>query len=244
MRCKLCNNKTQLVKKSHIIPQFMYDGMFDEKGRISQLDLKNPNREVYIQSGIWEKNILCFKCENEFLSQFEGYAKVVLFGGKYSWGDIPNYSHLNKNLTVANGIDYNKMKLFFLSILWRVHISSRKEFSKVDLGKRGDILRKMLINKDPGKETDYKVIPLIYKVNSIPVKSMIPPKHIPLGEHEYILVHINTLSIFFKISEEPDLEYFESYGLFEDGSMKVIIGDNEPKVIELFQKTTGINFKI
>ena len=60
----------------------------------------------------------------------------------------------------------------------------------------------MLRNYDPGKEDDFKVIPLIYRVNSIPVKSMVPPKHIPLGDHEYVLVHINTLSIFFKISEK------------------------------------------
>ena len=61
MRCKLCDIKTQLVKKSHIIPQFMYKGMFDEKGRISQFNLNNPKSEVYFQSGIWQKNILCFQ---------------------------------------------------------------------------------------------------------------------------------------------------------------------------------------
>jgi len=242
MRCKLCDIKTQLVKKSHIIPQFMYKGMFDEKGRISQLNLNNPKSEVYFQSGIWQKNILCFKCENEFLSKLEGYARVILFGGKYHWGNLPNYNHLNKNLTIANGIDYTRMKLFFLSILWRVHISDRKEFSKVNIGKRSIVLKQMLRNYDPGKEDDFKVIPLIYRVNSIPVKSMVPPKHIPLGDHEYVLVHINTLSIFFKISEKNDPDYFKSGGLFEDGSMNVIIGDNDPKVIELFQKTTGVNF--
>ena len=144
MRCKLCDCKTQLVKKSHIIPKFMYSGMYDEKGRISQLNLSNPNREIFIQSGIWEKNILCFKCENEFLSRLEGYAKVILYGGDYKWGDLPSYNHLHKNLTIANGIDYTRMKLFFLSILWRVHISDRKEFSKVDLRERGIVLKKML----------------------------------------------------------------------------------------------------
>lgn len=244
MRCKLCDRQTQLVKKSHIIPEFMYSGMYDEKGRISKLNLDNPRREVFIQSGIWEKNILCFKCENEFLSRLEGYAKVVLFGGNYKWGDLPDYRRLNKNLAVGNGIDYTKMKLFFLSILWRVHISNRKEFSKVNLGEKGGILKRMLNSGDPGKEDDFKVIPLLYNTESIPVKSMIPPKQIPLGEHEYVLVHINTLSIFFKLSENIDKEHFNSFGLFEDGSMRVLIGDNHPTVIKLFQKTTGINFKL
>lgn len=222
----------------------MYSGMYDEKGRISKLNLDNPRRESFIQSGIWEKYILCFRCENEFLSGLEGYAKVILFGGDYKWGELPDYTYLNKNLKIGNGIDYTKMKLFFLSILWRVHISNRKEFSKVNLGEKGGILKRMLNSGDPGKEDDFKVIPLLYNNNSIPVKSMIPPKHIPLGEHEYVLVHINTLSIFFKISENIDKEHFNSFGLFEDGSMKVIIGDNHPTVIKLFQKTTGINFKL
>ena len=49
----------------------MYSGMYDEKGRISKLNLDNPRRETFIQSGIWEKYILCFRCENEFLSGLE-----------------------------------------------------------------------------------------------------------------------------------------------------------------------------
>ena len=244
MRCQLCDIKTHLVNKSHIIPKFMYSGMYDEKGRISKLNLDNPGKEVFIQSGIWEKNILCFRCENDFLSGLEDYAKVILFGGNYKWGKLPDYLRLNKNLAVGNGIDYTKMKLFFLSILWRVHISNRKEFSNVNLEKKGGILKRMLKSGDPGKAEDFKVIPVFYRTDSIPVKSMIPPKHIPIGEHEYVLIHINTLSIFFKISQNVDKDHFNSFGLFEDGSMKVMIGDEHPTVIKLFQKTTGINFRL
>ena len=83
MKCKLCCIDKKLLKKSHIIPEFMYQDLFDEKHRIFEvlfkpdLQLQNKTR----QSGVYDKDILCDKCDNKVLGSLERYASLALYGG-------------------------------------------------------------------------------------------------------------------------------------------------------------------
>ncbi|KFF18849.1 hypothetical protein IW22_16725 [Chryseobacterium sp. JM1] len=54
-----------------------------------------------------------------------------------------------------------KHSCFFLSILWRCHISKNKVFSDVDLGPHAEHIRKMIMGNDPRNDHEYEVI-LIY----------------------------------------------------------------------------------
>jgi hypothetical protein len=44
MKCKLCGNNKKLLKKSHIVPDFMYQNLFDEKHRIFEVLLKQDSQ--------------------------------------------------------------------------------------------------------------------------------------------------------------------------------------------------------
>lgn len=80
--CKLCGKHAKLLKKSHIIPNFMYRGLFDESNKMSVVPLDNPQaKPQFIQTGYFEKYILCGKCDNELLGSLEKYAATLLYGG-------------------------------------------------------------------------------------------------------------------------------------------------------------------
>jgi hypothetical protein len=51
---------------------------------------------------------------------------------------------------VVEQFDYTRLKLFFLSTLWRMSVSRRPAFAKVDLGPYEGKFRDMLANRDPG----------------------------------------------------------------------------------------------
>mgnify|MGYP001586023771 FL=1 len=148
MTCKLCDRKKKL-QKSHIIPEFVYRSLYDEKHKFHVLSKsgKLPPK----QKGIYEK-LLCVECEQQ-LSVYEKYAREMLIGGEQI-----SYRQHGK-LICLFGLDYHKFKLFMLSILWRSSISEDKFFSHVQLGKYHENKIKQLIKNDnPGDSFDYPCV--------------------------------------------------------------------------------------
>ena len=141
--CRLCLKEAEL-RNSHILPEFLYGNLYDEKHRTL---LISRGDEKVIQKGLREK-LLCQSCETK-LSKYEQYAKEII-------DEIPNFAKDdNLGLIYSDGVDYVKLKLFQLSILWRASISSHVAFSQVNLGSHENIIRTMLDTGNPGNVIDY-----------------------------------------------------------------------------------------
>ncbi len=93
MNCKLCTYDKKLLKSSHIIPDFMYYGLFDEKHFIAPIDLIEFKRKKLLPAGFYDYDILCKECDNEVIGKLESYSKIVLYGGK---GKVENYPKVEK----------------------------------------------------------------------------------------------------------------------------------------------------
>src|SRR3546814_16606531 len=78
MHCALCLLPKPL-QDSHIIPEFLYGVMYDDKHRYNVLSLAPERRERIEQKGVREQ-LLCRDCEQKF-SKLESYASLVLQGG-------------------------------------------------------------------------------------------------------------------------------------------------------------------
>lgn len=55
----------------------------------------------------------------------------------------------------VEGVDYNRLKLFLLSLLWRMGASRLYFFREVELGPHQERLRRMLVQDDPGEPDQY-----------------------------------------------------------------------------------------
>ena len=146
MPCALCN-KDRPLQNSHIIPEFLYETLYDSKHRFYHLSMNPEVKEKSLQKGVREP-LLCECCE-QYFSTFERYASLAL-SGKNALG----YKHEDKRVIIS-GLEYQKFKLFQLSILWRAGISSLTAFRQVSLGPHESRLRQMLIASDPGAPHTY-----------------------------------------------------------------------------------------
>jgi hypothetical protein len=75
-QCKLCLQEKQLIKKSHIIPDFMYKDLFDDKHAIllNTSNTKTRNTKILF-NGEYEGNILCESCDGKIIGGiYENYA--------------------------------------------------------------------------------------------------------------------------------------------------------------------------
>lgn len=149
MECKLCLEERDL-KDSHIISEFWYKPLYDEKHRFHVLTTTPEDKNIFAQKGIREK-LLCYNCE-QYFSRLEDYVRKVFYGG------VGILIKNDKNKILINGIDYTKFKLFQLSLLWRASVSHHKFFSEISLGPHEEKLRRMLISKKPGEPYDYGCI--------------------------------------------------------------------------------------
>jgi hypothetical protein len=136
--CRLCGQAGPLCR-SHIIPEFLYAPLYDEKHRFTVVS-KQGDR--WSQQGLTER-LLCRGCEQRF-ARHEAYASGVITGR------LGHKFRTVGSRVLLNGIAYESFKLFQLSVLWRASISSLEFFHLVSLGPHEERLRRMLLANDAG----------------------------------------------------------------------------------------------
>ncbi len=153
MKCKLCNQEKKLIQ-AHIIPK-SFHAPLKEEGQtpiiITSKDGVYPKRS---QTGVYDVEIVCEDCEKMF-SPWDDYGNKFLFQELH-----------DENYVVSNGeriaynfglCDYKKLKLFFISILWRASVSNQNMFGRVQLGSYEKKLKKLVLSNNPGDIEDFSV---------------------------------------------------------------------------------------
>jgi hypothetical protein len=174
MICKLCKKEKELLKKSHILPNFLYKPVRGEDNEFYSVSVfKNKAKSRKIHTGFFEKDILCKECDNEIISEYENYFSGILDKLKNREISIEEKSNNNdvKYLEIYP-VNYTNTKLLFLSMIWRASISTLNQFSRIKLDyDQEEELRNMILDKNPGSEDYYPIFPMI-----IPGQSMLVTK--------------------------------------------------------------------
>jgi hypothetical protein len=237
MECKLCGNETKLLRKSHIIPDFMYQDLFDEKHRIHEVVVNKeyPLKSKMRQSGVYDKNILCSNCDNKIIGSLESYASYALYDGieltvEHSTDNLRKYINVK-------GLNYSKFKLFLLSILWRASISNLPVFQYVNLGKHEQIIRDKILNNDPGSSNEYPCAIFTHLHNSkISHQIIAEPKCNSSNEQQICAFLISGNLFLFFTSIDKKTEWVRYCSINEQGVMQIIqMSENlSAKVINKF----------
>lgn len=203
MICKLCLKDKKLLK-SHILPEFFYEPLYDPPHRFNILYTGAGEKNEYKQKGIYEK-LLCDDCE-KLLSKYEKYASGLFCDG----------IALKTNVT---GINYQKFKIFQLSILWRAGVSTNKIFSEVNLGPHEDRIRRMILQEQPGKYYEYGCILIAILNKNKLFKQIISPKLLRIcGYHCFRFVMGGCCWTYF-VSNRNQLTPYKDGFMKEDGSL-------------------------
>ena len=210
MQCKLCHLEAEL-RNSHVIPEFHYVPLYDKKHRFHIISTNLEKKEGIEQKGIREK-LLCDKCEQR-LSRWESYAKKVIFDEE---------SFLvgrNGNIIRIGGIKYKEFKLYLLSLIWRMGISSLDAFSEVSLGPYEEKLRTALLNENPGSSAHYPVLlTAVLFEKKFRQEWILPPELVKVGnKHCYRFLLSGVLYSFF-VTDKKFLFDVSKASINEDGT--------------------------
>lgn len=217
MKCALCLSTSDL-RNSHIIPEFQYKPIYDEKHRALVISSDPKERERFVQKGMREK-LFCEQCEKRF-SKWEDYACRVLFGDKAKI--------LSRTTKVINleGIDYPKFKLFLLSLLWRMSVAKGDFWKEVRLGILEEKLRQCLLNEDPLSSDDYPclLVPILLD-GTFETGWLCPPDRIRVKGHILYRVIINGILFCFFASTHASRFNFGQYAVNEHGNLRLSIDE-------------------
>jgi len=205
------------LRDSHILPEFIYKPMYDDKHRFEVIHPDQAPQKM--QKGLRER-LLCGNCEGQ-LAKYEKYVKEFIYDGKNGSGEW------HENLLVLHGLDYKTIRLYYLSLLWRMSISTIKPFNVVDLGQRyEERIRNMILTETPGEPEEFGffcAIPLIDGKSSF--DWMISPSWARNGGHRYYRIVIGGILCIF--TTNPASIPVESRGVLiqKDGSWHILAED-------------------
>ncbi|WP_382321337.1 hypothetical protein ACFJI0_17030 [Hydrogenophaga sp. UC242_53] len=165
------------------------------------------------------ERLLCDDCEQK-LSVWEGYAHSV-----FVQPQKPLEMSQQGTLLQVSRLDYSKLKLFELSILWRAGVSTLPFFEKCQLGPHAEVLRRHLDASDPGHPDRYGALMFGLKVGERPEVLQVITEPRPVrsyGIKAYNLTFGGFLWVFHVSRSDPPLILRQGF-LLADGSRLVSI---------------------
>jgi hypothetical protein len=155
--CKLTRKRGVFVK-SHIIPKAFTRPSVSGNYFVQGGDSKPPKKRW----DSWYDKKLVIRRGEDVLSEYDDFAVEELRRLKLVWQSWEPTDDFTSSITSVHGMpsfglrkvickDKSKLRLFFLSLLWRAASTHLTEFSNIKLNKDEiEKIRKMLINRDPG----------------------------------------------------------------------------------------------
>ena len=199
MRCRLCLEDKPLIK-AHIIPL----SFFKDSGPDSQLGQLWSNKPgthpVRCPIGIYSTDILCESCEHVF-SPWDTYAHSLLLQPDPKRWTLVRDDDQNPIAFQYDSFDYSKLKLFFLSVLWRADASTHRFFAKVKLGPHEPVLREMIRTGNPGDAEDYAIT--LAKFDHVAGKGILDPQPGRYDDVNYIRLYLGGYVVYIKVDSRP-----------------------------------------
>jgi len=124
--CKFCEQEKALIA-SHIIPNVLYQ--LEKYGVVVDIDVKNTRiKKDPKHQNCAKEALMCKECETA-LGYFEGYANKVLNVEVPKIGQNKIFLGAPCICFMADKYDLDRLRRFFISLLWRLSICSNPIFS-------------------------------------------------------------------------------------------------------------------
>jgi len=221
--CKLTGKIGEGVK-SHIIPKSFYEIEPQKNGATELITNKKGEHSKKIRKGIYDKEILIEKGEKLF-DKFDNYGFELLISKFSEFEEIRSDNNTLIGWNVRN-YDYQMIKLFALSIIWRAHVSKQSFFSRVNLGIHADRIKSMLLSGNSGDGDQYSVNIARWKNNKFGAMFMDPDRS-RFDNVNYYRIYCGRYIFYVKIDSRRPSKALEKTQLINNQNLYVIARDLE-----------------
>jgi len=213
MPCKLCGQDRELIQ-AHIIPRSFFEIDPSTSPRIlSNAEGRHPRRSP---SGIYDPDLVCELCERVF-APYDDYAQDLLLRRREA--QEPIVCGGEPIAFLYRTVDYCRLKLFFLAVLWRASRSTHDFFSSVDLGSHEVTVREAILSGNPGDAEPYAVVLARFPQQL----GMLNPHSTRFSDVNFVQIYLAEYVAYLKVDQRLTPEPFREF-VFTPGAPLVILG--------------------
>lgn len=232
--CKLCQQERKICN-SHIIPESVYAPLYDDGGKMVGFRFGEGGKVTsrLLQKG-FRQPLLCADCEQLLNHDYEQpnvdlWRRLAAHEKELDprWAVFTTAAGAQAVHVKAD--EHSSFKLFLLSVLWRSSVSDLEEFRAVQLGPYEATIRRMLLQGDPGAQSDYPCIVFLYREPGV----MMPPVRRRVDGHLMYHFVLTTVQLWFFVSGHIAQERIVGMALREDGTFPALLLD--PRETNLFE---------
>jgi hypothetical protein len=152
-----------MLIKAHIIPESFYAVLLSDSDKPKIYPTKKDGYPKRSPKGVYDDSILCRECDNDLIGIWDHYAHGLLSTPLEQYGEVDEL--YAKGFYEITGFKYEQLQLFFLSLLWRAHVTTQNFFSQVALGPWADQIATILRSAQPDSPNDLSVVLIRFYVN-------------------------------------------------------------------------------
>jgi hypothetical protein len=229
--CRLCLENKLLMKKMHIIPEHLYSRLKGDDRRFLKAEVNGNGKVTAVGKsmgiGEYESDLLCSTWDNDIINKhFENYAHLALRNRLCNPNNgVVFREDIGCRYCYFTDIDFNKMRMYFLSILWRASISKRGNYKDVTLGPYEEEIRLMLWENEPKNYLRFPVllVKMTYE-DSISDQLVRPFSTFKSGHSRGYFFAANGFVVFYLINNPSSLivSMFHNFSLGANNRMNVI----------------------
>ena len=217
--CKYCGQLKTPVK-SHIIPRSFYEiKAFKQNAPHNSLsmlsdaeDLKPIKRPI----GIYDEELFCKDCEDKFMI-YDDYAFKIL--NEQSSHRKPLRDEKGQELgAYYETYEYNKLKLFFMSVLLRAGLSDVFFFKHVKVGPYIELLKDAIDAGTAPDSNDFAVF-LAYDDETKKGPVMFPPAQKRIEKIKFYHFHIGHVIFYIKVDRRDTPQALQPIILKPNGKL-------------------------
>ncbi len=222
MKCKFCGGESNLIE-AHIIPAGFFRRIKQQDKKASEIITNRAGEHTKkAPLGVYDKTIVCDRCENIW-QEWDNYAQLLL--ADKSIKGRARYHNNKKICYIVDNYEYRKLKLFFISMVWRASVSSQPFFSKVSLGQFEDVAKNHIASNDPGDSEVFSVV--LAKFDHPLAKSILDPHDDKYSDVNYLRFYLAGYIAYIKVDHKPTPMPFSQSAMAENRPLYIICKDFE-----------------
>lgn len=190
--CKLCQRPKESLENSHIIPDAFWRKVKGvAQGKKNGLYISMEKHKNQYGQDTHTEELLCWDCEQKLSTNLENYAVKLCLQNPSNIGITITKQ---ENSRLLSGVNYEKLKLFQLSVLWRASVSTKNIYSGIKLiPAEEERIRQALYELKPLAKHEYGCIMSLLWINKDQKTTreskafMISPYAHPAGQHNFFV---------------------------------------------------------
>ncbi len=195
--CRLCLQEKRLIK-AHIIPEGFFR-LLRSGSVVPELHGNSPGSSPKrMPVGAYDSTILCGECDRQ-IAPWDDYGQQVLL---QRFEEATPITHQARTVAWSlEEVNYAKLKLFFISLLWRASISSHNFYKRIAVGPFEKRLREMVLESESGDSQEFAVI--LARFEDVSMTAMLDPHPEKFDHINFCRFYLSGFVTYIKVDKRP-----------------------------------------